>query len=254
MFGEWGISNGLAASGIAALVSALGLLSVWALGDWGRRTSSVFSAFAVGVLSIAVAFHLFPEAIEADPTSWRFGVGAFILMAVAGFSLRLAMHNGRSTADAPNEGALAFGFASLVALGFHSFVDGLVYSSSFHGDEYTGWVATFGLLLHEFPEGAIAYFLIRDSGLARGWSVLVAFAASSATTIAGALVAEIVLTNPTPGVIGPLLGATSGALAYVIALHLGPHASLARRPNGYLAAALGVAVATAAEAIRHAGH
>ncbi|MEO1014903.1 MAG: ZIP family metal transporter [Pseudomonadota bacterium] len=254
MFFESEISNGLLASFIAGGISMLGLASVWAVGDWGQRTSSVFSAFAIGVLTVAVLFHLFPEAIEEDPGAWRYTLGAFGLMAMAGLSLRLAL-SGSVAGDREDPAAtdLAFGFASIVALGFHSFVDGLVYESTFQGDEYTGWLATSALLLHEFPEGAIAYFLIRDSGVDRVWSLLIAFVASSLTTIAGALVAGFILSQPSAGLVGPLLGATAGALIYVIVLHLGPHALRARPPAIYLAAALGVVIATAAEVIRHSG-
>ncbi len=248
------ISNGLLASLIAGGVSMLGLASVWAIGDWGQRTSSLFSAFAVGVLTIVVFFHLAPEALEEDPTAWTYATGAFGLMAVAGFGLRLMLSNRhRGGADNGSAGALALGYASILALGFHSFVDGLVYESTFRGDEYTGWLAAFALLLHEFPEGAIAYFLIHDSGVGRLPSVLIAFAASSLTTVAGALMAGLALADPAAGLTGPLLGGTAGALIYVILLHLAPHALRGRAPYIHIAAGLGVAVATAAEVIRHNG-
>ena len=78
-----------------------------------------------------------------------------------------------STANATS--SVAIGYASIVALGFHSFVDGLIYEATYHAEVFTGSLATAGLLLHEFPEGIIAYFLARDAGLNQIRSIAWAF-------------------------------------------------------------------------------
>lgn len=100
----------------------------------------------------------------------------------------------------------------------------------------------------------IAYFLIRQAGLGQVWSIIAAAIASSLTTILGAITAAFVVQDVEGLPLGFLLGGTSGALLYVIAFHLGPHARFARRPDGYVMAAAGVIVATMAEMIRHAAH
>ena len=247
---EFDVSNGLLASLVAASVSTLGLLSMTTLGDWGRRQSSLFSAFAVGILTVSVLFHLAPEALSTDPTAWQAMAGSLLLLVGVGVVMRFLIGVGNGAS------ALAFGFASVIALGFHSFIDGIVYESTFHGDEYTGWTATLGLLLHEFPEGVIAFFLMRESGLGKVASTITAFIVSSVTTVFGALVAGVVLESATFIQLGQLLGLTAGAIAYIIVFHLGPHGALAPRPRGYLVGALGVVIATTAEIIRHgvAGH
>ena len=43
----------------------------------------------------------------------------------------------------------------LTGIGFHSFVDGIVYSSSFHVSLATCGLVALGMVLHEFPEGIV---------------------------------------------------------------------------------------------------
>lgn len=239
------IAPGVLASFVAALVSTAGLLSMAALGDWGKRNSAYFSAFAIGVLLVAVLFHLTPESLSYSRTAWRAIVGGFLGMFVLGYGLRLLSHNSK------NGPGVAIGYASIVALGFHSFVDGLIYEATYHAEVFTGSLATGGLLLHEFPEGVIAYFLARDAGLNRVRSIAWAFISASLTTVAGAVIGSAFIENVNTLPLGPLLGVTAGGLIYIIVFHLGPHASLTPHRRGYLLASIGVVVALSALILRH---
>ena len=239
------IAPGVLASFVAALVSTAGLLSMAALGDWGKRNSAYFSAFAIGVLLVAVLFHLTPESLAYSPDSWKSIAGGFLIMVFLGYGLRLLSHNNR------NGHGVAIGYASIVALGFHSFVDGLFYEATYHAEVFTGSIATAGLLLHEFPEGVIAYFLARDAGLDKARSMVWAFIAASLTTVAGAFIASAFIENVNALPLGPLLGLTAGGLTYIMVFHLGPHASLTPHKRGYLFASVGVVVALSAVILRH---
>ena len=240
-----GIAPGVLASFVAALVSTAGLLSMAALGDWGKRNSAYFSAFAIGVLLVAVLFHLTPESLSYSPKAWRAIVGGFLGMFIFGYGLRLLSQNNK------NGHGIAIGYASIVALGFHSFVDGLIYEATYHAEVFTGSLATSGLLLHEFPEGVIAYFLARDAGLDRIRSTVWAFISASLTTVAGAVIASAFIENVNALPLGPLLGLTAGGLIYIIVFHLGPHASLTPHRRGYLLASIGVVVALSALILSH---
>ena len=243
VFGD--IAPGVLASVVAASVSTAGLLSMAALGDWGKRNSAYFSAFAIGVLSVAVLFHLTPESLNYSRDAWKAIAGGFLGMFVLGYGLRLLSHNSR------NGHGVAIGYASIVALGFHSFVDGLIYEATYHAEVFTGSLATAGLLLHEFPEGIIAYFLARDAGLNQIRSIAWAFISASLTTVAGAVVASAFIESVNMLPLGPLLGLTSGGLIYIMVFHLGPHASLTPNRRGYLFASVGVVVALCALILRH---
>lgn len=240
------IAPGVLASLAAGAISTAGLLSMAALGDWGKRNSSYFSAFAIGVLLVAVIFHVAPEALSYSIGSWRWIVAGLAGMFALGYGLRLLSHNAR------NRQGVAIGYASVVALGFHSFVDGLLYEASYHAEVFTGTIATAGLMLHEFPEGVIAYFLARDAGLDRVRSTIWAFIAASLTTVAGAVFATAYIEKLDASLLGPLLGLTAGGLTYIMVFHLGPHASQTPERRGYLTASSGVIVALAALVLRHA--
>ena len=43
------------------------------------------------------------------------------------------------------------GLVSMIGIGFHSFIDGFVYSITFTVSIFTGAMAASGMVLHEFP-------------------------------------------------------------------------------------------------------
>ncbi|MHA7871574.1 MAG: ZIP family metal transporter [Hyphococcus sp.] len=240
MFGDDGVIYGLNASALAALISASGILSAAFVGEWVRKNSAYLSAFAVGLLTVAVLFHLIPEAIELSRDAMSWVAVGFALMVLVGIAVQAAV-SGRA------EGAaLTFGYASIIALSAHSFLDGVIYAASFQEEPFTGWLATGGLLFHEFPEGVIAFFLLYQAGLSIGRSVITAFAAAGFTTFAGAVVANLILDVSGGLPLAAMLGGAAGGLIYVLIVHLGPHAASAPRKRGYPIAALGVMVGTAA--------
>jgi ZIP family zinc transporter len=109
-------------------------------------------------------------------------------------------------------------------------------------------LSTFGLLLHEFPEAVIAYFLVRETGAGRYMAAVWAFFAASLTTVVGALLVACVLPKELLD-IGALIGLAAGGLLYISAFHLGWHARLAQRGRGYSYMMLGVALALGAVVI-----
>lgn len=246
VFGDLQLYSGLIAATVAAAMSTIGLLSMAFLGDWGRRNSPYFSAFAVGFLLVAVLFHLVPEALSFSRNAWRWIIVGFAAMGLIGIALRVWTK--RSETDAN----LAFGYASILALGSHSLLDGVIYETTFHDEFFTGGLATFGLLLHEFPEGVIAFFLLREAGMPRYAAGFWAFVAASLTTIIGAIVTTFFLENAMELPFPTLLGLTAGGLFYITIFHLGPHARFTPKGRGYFAASIGVVIALAAVILREA--
>jgi zinc transporter ZupT len=232
--------DGLSASLAAAAISTAGIAAVAIFGAVAERNSGYFSAFAVGLLSVGVAFHLIPEALETSLSAISWVAGGFAIMVLIGIAVQLSVNR---SADGP---ALTFGYASIIGLAAHSFLDGVIYAAAFSEEEMTGWVATGGLLLHEFPEGIIAYFLLAQAGASSFRSFVLAFLAASCTTIAGAVAANVIVGLTTGPSLTAMLGGAAGALIYVLIVHLGPHAARAPGKGGYLFAQLGAAVGVAA--------
>ena len=248
MFGISTDNYGLAAAVVAALVGTLGLLSIAASGKWGKDHAAHFSAFSVGYLTVAILFHLLPEVVShGDPmVGLRWVVSGFVSLFVIAMMVRIFAQDGVKAQN------LTIGFASIIALGTHSFVDGLLYEAIFHDvDLRTASIAVAGLLLHEFPEGVIAYFLLKDSGLSRSTALFLAFLAASMTTILGAIAAKFLILLTDPPQSGPLLALSAGALIYVTGLHLAPHARHVPERRGYFYASLGIVMALVAVVLRH---
>lgn len=252
LFGAFDIFFGLTAALLAAAVSTIGILTMAIYGNWARRRSVYFSAFAVGLLTVGVLFNLIPEAMSSSQDSGDGPLLALSWVAV-GFAVMVLIGIAVQTAVSgdPDGAALTFGYASIIALAAHSFIDGAIYAVSFREGPATGWLATGGLLFHEFPEGVIAYALLIHAGLSRSQAIVLAFVAAAVTTLSGTIIANILLNLIDHLPLSALLGSAAGALIYVLIVHLGPHAAQTPNKRGYEIAALGVLVATAAVIMQH---
>ncbi len=240
MFGVLSEIDGLAASTAAAAVSTAGIAAVAMFGAVAERNAGYISAFAVGLLSVAVALHLIPETLNYSIGSIGWVFGGFAAMVLIGIVVQILFDR------SPEGAALTFGYASIIGLAAHSFLDGVIYAAAFKDDPFTGWIATGGLMTHEFPEGIIAFFLLAQAGLSRVNAIALAFVAASLTTIAGTFVADAAIWVTDGPPMAAMLGAAAGALIYVLIFHLGPHAFRAPKKRGYIYAQFGVAVGVAA--------
>lgn len=247
MSGEQEMIVGLNASLTAAAVSTLGIISVAFFSKWTERNSVYFSAFAVGLLTVGVLFHLMPEALDASPMALGWVAAGFALMVLVGIGVQTLV------GGKPEGAALTFGYASIIGLASHSFLDGAIYAASFHDEPFTGWLSTGALIFHEFPEGVIAFSLLIGAGVDRLRAGLTAFAAAALTTVAGVFGSNILLDLNRGLPISAMLGGAAGALIYVLIVHLGPHAAQTPNRRGYEVAALGVIVGTAAIVIQLIG-
>ena len=129
-------------------------------------------------------------------------------------------------------------------------LDGALYAVAFQGSASTGWLTAMGLLVHEFPEGIIIYFLLRDAHLKIVPATIIAFFAASLTTIIGTVVA-LNFIQSVQAALPIMMGVTAGAFIYLVISHLGPHAATAPDRRGYLVASLGVFISTLAIIIEH---
>ncbi|WP_411818292.1 ZIP family metal transporter [Hyphococcus sp. DH-69] len=247
MNGDTAYFYGFVASVIAAAMSAFGIFAMASFGDWAKRNSAYSSSFAVGLLTVGVLFHLIPEAASESQLALLWLAVGFAGMVLIGITVQSIFHSG------PEGAALTFGYASIIALASHSFLDGAIYAASFQDEIFTGWIATSGLLFHEFPEGVIAYALLAQAGLRRGRAILLAMIASALTTIAGTIISLILLDVSGEIPIPAMLGIAAGALIYVLIVHLGPDAAKTPGRRGYDLAMLGVLSGTIAIVLQQLG-
>jgi zinc and cadmium transporter len=225
-------------SACAAAVTSAGIYTIRRFADWGHRNSTYFMCFAAGVLISASFLHIIPKSLEMNPRA--------PIWLLSGF-LGLHIFNRFLTAFVcekdPTGRDYAIGVVPMLGIGFHSFIDGFIYSVAFSVSIFTGFVATVGMVLHEFPEGIITYLLLLRGGFSERKAMLLAFIAAAATTPAGTLLSYPLVSQIGRPLLGSLLSLSAGALIYVGATHLLPRAEQEHKRFSLVALAGGVLVA-----------
>ncbi len=225
------------ASLLAALVTGAGIYTIRRNEAWARKNSIYFICFAAGVL-ISVSFlHIIPKsfAMNANAPAWL----------LTGFVL-LHLFNRFVTAfvcERAPDSSYGIGLVPMLGIGFHSFIDGFIYSIAFTVSVFTGALAATGMVLHEFPEGIITYLLLLRGGFSEKTSLILALLAASLTTPLGMLVSYPFISRIDPPLLGSLLALSSGALVYVGATHLLPQAEKEHRKYSLWALGAGILVA-----------
>lgn len=228
----------LGASLTAAAVTSLGIWTIRHFADWGHRNTSYFMSFAAGVLISAAFLHLIPESIDRNPQAPGWLLAGFLGLHVVNRAL-----TGFICDRDPEGPDCTLGLIPMIGIGFHSLIDGFVYAIAFTVSIFTGFLATAGMVLHEFPEGIITYLLLVRGGFSDRRAMLLAFLAAAATTPLGMLIAWPLVSEIRGETLGALLGLSAGALVYVGATHLLPHAAEDGRRHHLLALGGGVLVA-----------
>jgi zinc and cadmium transporter len=227
----------LGASLLAALVTAVGIYTIRRFEAWGRRYSIYFVCFAAGVL-ISVSFlHIIPKAFQMSTHAPMYLLGGFLLLHLFNrFVTVFVCERG------PNP-RYGIGLVPMIGIGFHSFIDGVVYSITFTVSIFTGVLAATGMVLHEFPEGIITYLLLLRGGFSERSSLILAFLAASISTPLGMLVSWPYISRIDKPLLGTLLALSAGALVYVGATHLLPQAEKEHRRYSLCALGAGILVA-----------
>lgn len=207
------------ASLMAAAIACLGLAIAVLRAGWAERNAPYFTAFAAGVL-VTAALTLMPEAARANSLAPFAALGGYLFLYAIGL---LARWSG---------GAVV---APMLAIGLHSFIDGMEYGVLFEHDAYVGLVASSGLIAHEFAEGVVLFAALRVAGVRVSLALLGAFIGAAVTTPLGAILSQPLLSTLSPSQMGLVLGGAAGALLYVGATHLPAH--MAGRPKLRMAAA-----------------
>jgi zinc and cadmium transporter len=181
-----------AASLIASAVTTSGIFAIRRFEGWARQNITYFACFAAGVL-IAVSFlHIVPTSFAMSPLAPIYLLAGYLFMLV--FNRFLTAY----VCDKPETAEYALGIVPLVGIGFHSFLDGVVYSISFSVSMLTGALVAVGMVLHEFPEGIVTYTLLIRSGFSERRSFLLAFLAAALTTPIGTLASYPVISQIEP--------------------------------------------------------
>lgn len=228
----------LGTSCLAAFVTTIGIYTIRNYVAWGQRNSTYFMCFAAGVLISASFLHIIPKSLAMNPDS-----PVYLLVGFFGLHLFNRFITAFVCQKEPEKEKYGIGIVPMVGIGFHSFIDGIVYSIAFTVSIFTGFLATAGMVLHEFPEGIITYILLVKGGFKESKAMIFSFISAALTTPLGMLVSYPVISEIEEQMLGALLSLSAGALVYVGATHLLPKAEQEHKKYSFVALAGGVLVA-----------
>lgn len=229
----------VAASVAACLTTIAGILTVRRFGAWARANTTVFASFAAGTL-VAVSFlHIVPASFAMSGSAPAFLLAGYLSMYA--FNRFVTAH----VCERPQTADYALGLVPMLGIGFHSLLDGVIYSIGFSVSQLTGGLMALGMVLHEFPEGIVTYVLLLRGGFSERRSFVLAFLAAALTTPVGTLLSCPLVDRIGKDLLGVLLALSAGALIYIGASHLLPQADREPAPHGFAALAAGVVLAIA---------
>jgi len=214
------------------VVNSIGIWLVYINREWAEKSKEYFMCFAAGVLISSPLIIAFPEATEKSPYAGLAALAGFVFMF---FSNRFIKY-------ITKQPELAFGITSLLGIGMHSFIDGIIYSVTFSASTFAGLLAGTGLVVHEFAEGVITFSVLLNGGLSGKKAVFYAFLVAALTTPVGAFIAYPIVRNLNNSILGIALGGVVGVLIYLSASHLLPEAQEHERKHSYLAFLAGIAL------------
>ena len=223
-------------SSVAAFVATVGLIMVAVRSDWSLKYAPLFALVASGLLLTMVITHLAPEALAGNKQAPLYMLGGFFMGLLVHDVLRMILPVSHSK-------TLAAGLTPLIAIGIHSFLDGMIYTVTFSRGFDTGLLATMGLVLHEFPEGIITFALVRGAGFSNRHSFILALFAAALSTPFGAVSAIPLVQNIDAGSLSLLFAVSAGLLLFVSTGPLMAHMSEAKPVRSLSALAFGVVLA-----------
>jgi zinc and cadmium transporter len=227
----------MSASLLACLVTTIGIYVISRYERWARERSAYFMCFAAGVL-ISVSFiHIIPKSFQMNGTAPVFLLVGFLVIHLSNRFLNLYICHTYGRPD------YASGIIPMIGIGFHSFIDGIIYSVAFNVSIFTGLLAAIGMVLHEFPEGIVTFVLLERGGFSRRKAVVYAFLAAALSTPLGTLVSYSLINHIKRSDLGVLLALSAGTLVYVGASHLLPAVEREKARYSILALGAGVLVA-----------
>ena len=225
------------ASFLACLVTTTGIYIISKYEEWGNRNAAYFMSFAAGVL-ISVSFlHIIPKSLSMSSNAPIYLLVGFLALYAVNRYMNSYVCDERECED------LSIGIIPMLGIGFHSFIDGIIYSVTFNVSIFTGTLAAVGMVLHEFPEGVVTFLLLERAGIERQKAIVYAFLAAALSTPLGALVSYPFIHNINQSVLSILLAVSAGILVYVGASHLLP--AVEKENQRYTIITLGVGIIVA---------
>jgi zinc and cadmium transporter len=172
--------------------------------------------FAAGVLLSVSFVHLIPRSFGMHESAPVFLLVGFMSLYLVNRFLKSFVCEQYEYPD------LATGITPMLGIGFHSLLDGVIYTITFKVSTFTGVLAAVGMVLHEFPEGIVTFPLLERGGFEKRRSALWAFLAAGLSTPVGTVISYPFIQKINQPMLGALLALSAGSPVYVGVSHLLP--------------------------------
>jgi zinc and cadmium transporter len=205
------------------LVSIVSLVGIGFLSMNQQRLQKIIFilvSFAVGALFGDAFFHLLPESIEMHQNPTLVG-GLIIAGLLSFFTLEkfiLWRHDHRIPHD--HKTIKPLGYMSLVADGFHNFIDGVLIGASYLVSPHIGITTTIAVILHEIPQEIGDFGVLVHSGFSVRKALWLNFI-TACTAVLGTLVV-LFLGNSISSMINYIIPFAAGGFIYLAGCDLIP--------------------------------
>ena len=116
---------------IACIITTIGIYVINKFAKWGKKNIIYFISFAAGVL-ISVSFmHIIPESFEMNAKAPIFLLVGFLALYLFNRFLKVFVCNTQKRKE------YAFGIIPALGIGFHSFLDGIIYYRTSNDNYYS---------------------------------------------------------------------------------------------------------------------
>ncbi len=203
-------------SGLAGLITIVGILLTKWWHQASLRYSHYINSFAAGLILTTALIELLPRGLEYSEHASLYALGGFVAFLI--LETFLVMHSGAEV-HYPHRRSAAKGFVFFGGLFSHSLLDGLIIAIGFAADYKVGLITALAVISHEFPEGITTFSLLRQNISDRKATVL--GVAVALATPAGGLIGLAFLGAP-QSVMAAATGLVVGSFLYIAATDIVP--------------------------------
>ncbi|MFH0987710.1 MAG: ZIP family metal transporter [Patescibacteria group bacterium] len=200
---------------LAGLSTMLGVFLVLRFNERVKKNINFLLSFGIGVLLAYSFFHLLPESSEMTENWPYWTLGTIIFLYI--LEHFVIIHSCQEEKCEVHN----LGLASLIGIGLHSLIDGMVIGLGFEVSFIFGLLASFSVIFHETAEGILTYTLLAYDKKTENKAMLFSWLVALATPV-GAVLTFLFAPHFPLAVMGGLLAVAAGSFIYIGASDLVP--------------------------------
>ncbi len=181
-----------------------------------RKNIIFLVSFAIGILLATAFFNLLPESVRLSPDNWFYWtLGAIIFLYL--IEQFVIIHSCQEEKCEVH----TLGIISIIGLGFHSLIDGIVIAAGFEANSALGLLVFLAVIFHKIAAGTFTYGLLIQDKMAKNKALFYSWLVALATPV-GAILTFLFIRDISSEILGWLLAIAAGSFIYIGASDLIP--------------------------------